>query len=274
MSKPKDDHTLIDINVSYGTWPFQRFPLQSIADLASHLSDQGIREAFVSHLGGVFDPDAGPFNLELIDSIARLQDNDREQSGTTMHPVPVVNPVFPGWKDHLDACRSQANVRAVKIYPSFHNYSLSESEFVPPFVEYLRRNGLQLLVAMRLEDERTRYHGLSVVGVPVEDVISFRAQIPGFKFVCLNAYLPEAKRIGSEAPDVGVDISFVDWMFALEDLRKHVALDSIFFGSHSPFLYTGANILKLAQSRLSADEKQRIGALNAAAFLLSDSSAD
>ena len=40
---------------------------------------------------------------------------------------------------------------------------------------------------MRLEDERTRYFALAVVGLPVEDIIAFSERYPALDMVCLKA---------------------------------------------------------------------------------------
>jgi hypothetical protein len=267
MTEVNQDPNLIDINVSYGTWPFQQFPHGSLTELARHLRSQGIVQTFVSHLGGVFDPDAEPFNLSLIQAATEFNAAESDAEKLVVHPVPVINPVFPGWEDHLDECRSISAIRAVKIYPTYHNYSLATSEFIPPFLDYVERKGLRLLMVMRLEDERTRYHGLNVVGVPVDDVVVFGRQNPEIRFACLNAYLPEAKQIGAETGQVAFDTSFIDWMFPLEELLEHVELENVYFGSHSPFLYTKANVLKLMQSRLAEVDRSRIGSRNASAWL-------
>ena len=244
---------LTDLNVSYGTWPFQRFRQRNLVELMDHLHGEGIERAFVSHLGGVFHPDPDPFNQELFDEAKELE---------SVVPVPVVNPTFPGWQKCLDAYRETANLKAVKVHPNFHQYEL-DSEVMAPLAAYLIDNQIPLLVQMRLEDERMRYAALDVQGVRVDDVIAFHIAYPELHVICLNAYLPEARRIGQEAPGVGVDTAFAEWLFTMELLLEDVTPERIFFGSHSPFLYTRASVDKLGLSTVDEALKRQIGKQNA-----------
>lgn len=253
-----DDARLIDVNVSFGTWPFQSFSIKTVADLRTHLNGNGIRHALTSHLGGVFNPDPATFNLSLI---------DQAETDGTIRPVPVVNPVFPGWQRHLDECRSRATIRAIKIYPTFHNYRLVDAEFVQPLVEYIRQHDLTLLIAMRLEDERNRYFALNIVGLPVDDVVAFNQTYQNIRVICLNAYLPEIRRIGKDTNGVGIDTSFAEWFLAMEETVAAISPSLVYFGSHTPFLYTKANVLKLKQSGVAPDVKAGVGSGNAAALL-------
>ncbi len=248
---------LVDINVSLGVWPFQRFACSTGAELAVMLKDAGIGQALVSHLGGVFNADVSTFNLELIDSVSSLPG---------MHPVPLVNPAIPGWDRHLDDCRSRADIKAIKLTPTYHNYTLADSDVVAPLVAYCKRADLPMLICIRLEDERTRYFALDIVGLPVDDVIGFCRTYPSQRVVCLNGYLPEAKVIAGACPDVGFDLSFAEWFFAVEEMLEGVAVGNLYFGSHTPFLYTQACVNKLVQSRLADDVVRKIGRGNAVEF--------
>ena len=245
---------LIDVNVSWGAWPFQRFADDTLEGLAYRLTSAGIVQAWISHVGGILHADPRSFNLDLIEDVRNIE---------MLRPVPVINPVFSGWANHLNQLRGESDVPAVKLYPAHHNYSLVDREFVDPLVDYLGAYGLKALICLRVEDERTRYHGLRVVGHPVDDVIAFGKTYPEASAICLNAYLPEARRIGQETDSIGVDISFTDWMFVLEELLTSIDIGRVYFGSHSPFLYTGAIVDKLMLSRLTNEQKARIGAGNA-----------
>ena len=235
---------LIDINVSYGNWPFQHWESLPLQDLADHLQREGIKKAYVSHLGGVFNPDADPFNRELLAEAKQLP---------IVTPVPVVNPLWPAWKGQLSA---YGQVEGVKIYPAYHGYSLT-SPVMDPLMAYVIQHDIQLLIQMRVEDERMQHHALQVAGVPVDEVIQLHRRYPEMAFICLNTYLPEAERLGRETTSVGVDTSFCEWLFTMERLTVAMPAERIFFGSHTPFLYTKAGIMKVTHSRLSDTEKKR-----------------
>lgn len=244
---------LTDINVSYGAWPFQRFPFKSLRALADHLEAGEIGRALVSHLGGVFYPDPDPFNREIIEAAEALE---------VIDPVPVINPAYPGWQSCLDAYCSSINVKAVKIHPSFHNYRCCD-ELVEPMAAYLIAHKIPLLVQIRMEDERMQYFALNIQGVPVEDIISLEQRFPDLKIICLNAYLPEARRIGKETNNVCVDTAFAEWQYTMDLLLEDLRPDRIFFGSHTPFLYTQAGTMKLLKAPIAETVKHQIGTANA-----------
>ena len=244
---------LIDINVSYGAWPFQRFRHTTLAELSGLLRAEGIEQAFVSHVGGVFHPDPDPYNLELIEEASRLDG---------IVPVPVINPAFPGWRQRLDNYLSLIELRAVKLHPNYHRYRL-DSEEVASLVRYLCEIDIPLFLQMRMEDERMRYAGLDVVGLSVDDIVAFHNRHPDLLLVCLNAYLPEARRIGREAQGVFVDTAFTEWMFTMELMLEDLPPERILFGSHAPFLYIKAGADKLVKAPIEAGIKQQIGHRNA-----------
>ncbi|NND71982.1 MAG: amidohydrolase family protein [Rhodothermales bacterium] len=238
-------HDFVDINVSYGNWPFQSFALNSLEALTDHLKVSGISHAFASHLGSVFDPDTEQFNRMLVQDCSSI---------SNCFPVPTVNPAVPGWREQLEALLEIADIKALKAYPSYHNVNLSSKE-MDEVARFASESNLQLMIVVRLEDARTRYHGLGVTGVPTAQMIEFCQTHTSINPVFLNAYLPEIREISSSVSNVYFDTSFAAWFFVMETLRDSVGLSRILFGSHSPFLTTGASLDKVRLARLSELEK-------------------
>lgn len=247
---------LVDINTSIGLWPFTDLPTTTANELEAQLRAHSIDRALVSHLGAVFNLDPQSSNTQLLQETS---------SHEMLHPVVTINPAMPGWKVHLDQLRQRHGANVVKVYPQYHNYSLT-SDIAAELVSYLIEHGMKLLVCMRLEDERTRYFGLNVVGLPVEDVISLHREFPDYEFVCLNAYLPEIRTIASSTTGIGVDTSFADWFLVMDELLDVLPAERIHFGSHSPFLYTGASVDKVKLAELDASQRTLITAANTMAF--------
>lgn len=247
---------IIDLNTSIGPWPFCDLPANSAAALVNGLQKYAIDEAYVSHLGAVFNLDPTLSNRNLIEETGRHD---------MLHPVVTVNPAMPGWQKHLDHLATHSAVRMVKIYPQYHNYSLRDT-CASELVTRIQQLGLNLLVCMRLEDERTRYFGLDVTGVPIEDVVDLHQRHPDFNFICLNAYLPEIRTLAEETRGIGVDTSFADWFLVMEELVGLMPVEHIHFGSHSPFLYTGASVAKVIDSRIGDSAKRKILSDNTIAY--------
>ena len=245
---------MIDINVSYGTWPFHSTGFQGIDKLEEHLETCGINIGLVSHVGAVWNPDVEGYNETLIRDCS-------DKSG--LIPIPVFNPAWPA---PLNTYYDSANSPGVRIYPSYHGYSLIDPE-MDALVDYLLSRDLVLFIQMRLEDERMQHPLARVEAVSVEDILAFHTRFPRLQIVCLNAYLPEVRQIAEQSSRIGFDTSFCEWLFTMEGMLEVLPPENIYLGTHSPFLYTQAGILKVTQSRVADQIKEQITTKNAARLL-------
>jgi hypothetical protein len=103
---------LIDTNVNLGPWPFTPVPDRTGPELAAHLAASGVRRALVSHLGAVFQPEPMVTNRKLFAAVKK---------SPGLLPVPVINPALANWREQLAECLAAGPIRAVKIFPNFHN---------------------------------------------------------------------------------------------------------------------------------------------------------
>lgn len=248
---------MIDVNIHTGRWPFQRFPFDGLEDLAGHMADHGIEAGYVSHLGCVFYPDPDTYNRELIAECKTV---------ASLRPVPVINPYLNGWRDNLEFYLDRG-ARAVKIIPSFHNYRRLYTRPVFELIEALEDAGLRLMIQMRYEDERDRYFALNVYGPKVNQIVRLADRFPETEILCLNTYLPEARELGRRTSNILVDIAFAEWLFTMELMLEDLSADRILFGSHSPLLITKSAVMKLMDSEIDNDLKERIAVENARRFL-------
>ena len=245
---------MIDINVSYGTWPFHATGFQRIDDLDEHLKTCGITTALVSHIGAVWNPDVDGYNQTLIRDCS-------DKPG--LIPIPVVN---PAWPVPLNKANNLENVPGVRIYPSYHGYSLNDPA-MDALVDYMLSRDLVLFIQMRLEDERMQHPLARVNAVSVEDILSLHTRFPRLQIVCLNAYLPEVRQVAERSDRIGFDTAFCEWLFTMECMLDVLPSENIYLGTHSPFLYTQAGILKVTQSRVADPIKEQITTENAVRLL-------
>jgi len=246
---------LYDINTWFGHWPWQRFPIKTIKDLEEHLQESDIRKAMVSHLGTVFYQDPDPYNRDLMKACRRSE---------MLTVVPVINPHLNRWQDVL-AVYVDEGLRTVRIIPAFHNYKLYTRQ-VFELVEALAEREMRLIIQMRMEDERDRYFALNIYGPKIKHVVRLAGRFPEFQFVCTNVYLPHAKELGEQTKNVSVDVSFAEWLFTVPELVEALGADRVFFGSHTPILYTKATAMKLTEADVSKAVKEKIGVKNAERF--------
>jgi predicted TIM-barrel fold metal-dependent hydrolase len=247
---------LIDAHAHLGTWPFALHTERSASGLAAHLRAHGISRAVVSHVGAVLAPEPGPSNRTLFAAARRMP---------TLLPLPIINPALANWREELDACCAAGPIRAVKIVPNFHNYALSAAHLAD-FTAELRRRRLRLVLQVRLEDERHRYFALRIKGVPVPQLAGFLRKFPTLHPLLLGLYLPEVRELSSVATNFSADTACAEWEQSVASLLETVPASRLFFGTHTPFLNTRAEIDKLRLARISVSARSAIGSGNARRF--------
>ncbi len=247
---------LIDINVSYGEWPFGNTGITNAAKLRTQLSAAGIGKALVSHLAPIFNPEPDHGNRRLFKALRKQDD---------LFPVPVINPDLADWRDLLDQYRDRHLIKAIKVFPNFHRFRLTGSA-MDRLVEYTRTHGIRLLINIRMVDERLQYFGLKIDGVTLKSLEDFSARHEDLKFLCLGLYRPEILELADRCGNFRTDFSFADWQFMLEEVLEKLSIDRVFFGSHSPIMITRSIADQLTCSRLTKAQIRRIGHDNAKNF--------
>jgi len=243
----------IDANAALGPWPFAPLTERTAPQLVAHLKTHGVNRALVSHLGAVFLPEPMPANRALFAAIRRTP---------ALLPVPVINPALATWREHLSTCCAAAPIRAVKIIPAYHNYSLRHPALTP-FVAAVNAAGLRLIVTTRLEDERHRYHALGIKGIPIAQVAAFLARFPATHFVCSGLYKPEIETLAATHQNFSADIAFAEWLNTLALLTQKIPARRLLLGTNSPLFDTHAQVDKLRLCRLPAKTLALIGSANA-----------
>lgn len=247
----------IDANASIGSWPFQVFPFQNVEGLLPHLRKNQIEQALVSHLGTAFYPIADHYNQVLF---------EQARNHPEIHPVPVLNLAVPGWEKHFDQYREEEKVKTVKILPAYHFYSLKDHP-TSELVKRLLEHNLPLVLQLRLEDERNQYRGLTVKGLSPEEVIDFNNRFPDLKVLALNAYLPDAVEMAAATNDnLAFDISFTERSNTVDVLSNAIPPHRLFFGSHTPILYTMSATMKVQYCTQPEETKTAIASGNARAW--------
>lgn len=247
---------LIDTNVNLGPWPFTPIPDRTGPELVAHLAASGIRRAFVSHLRAVFLPEPMPANELLFAAVRRTP---------TLLPVPVINLALANWREQLELCRAAAPIRAVKIFPNFHNYRLGARR-LDDFMAALAAARLKLLLNVRLEDERHKYFALRMKGVPVADLSAFLARFPKHHVLLTGAYKPEVEKLAASHANFSADLAFCETYKTLEAMLPKVPARQLMLGTCTPLLSTRGEVDKLRCALIPARAKALIGVENARRF--------
>ncbi len=239
---------IVDCNVSLGHWPFAYFPVETARQLERHMRREGIDRALVSSIDAVLFPEPEECNERLRRAL---------EGCPSLVPVPVLNPRVASASVILEAPK----LRAVKLIPNYHGYSLTDPRAVAVCRE-ARRRGAAVMVQMRMEDERGHHELLKVKGVSVEEISALVADVPDLSLVALCPYFAEAVTL-AKLPGVFVDISFTEKPDTLARLCAAAPTAKILFGSHTPLFYTGAALAKLTSAEIGKEERQAIASGNA-----------
>lgn len=235
---------IIDCNVGFGRWPFARFAEDTPAKLDRLLASDGIGTALVSSAEAILYEEPEECNADLARRLGRYP---------RFVCVPVANPRVSSAASIV----ARPGLKAVKLIPNYHGYSLRDDRAVA-LCEKAAARGIPVLVQMRVEDERSHYELLKVPGVPVDDIIALAGRVPALAVVALCPYFGEAVRL-AQAANVYVDISFVETLDTLGQLRAGVPAGKVLFGSHAPWLYPRAAVAKLELSTVGDADREATG---------------
>jgi len=243
---------MIDVNVSLGRWPFQRFLFDAARPLARHLKTCGIRKALVAATESVLYPDPDVYDEKCFEQI-------REVPG--LLPVKTVNPVLATWRTSLCDFADRYELKAIKLYPNYHRYSLDD-----PMVNELAKTAIKLklpvMVAVRVEDERQQYPLMQVPGVPLAAIAKFATAHPRARVIALNSYFHEIIA-AEDRRNLYFDIAFAEITDTLRALTEHMPARRLLFGSQTPFLTTKAAAMKVELANIPQAGRERIAEGNA-----------
>lgn len=243
---------LTDVNVSLGHWPFQKLLPDNAAKLSRHLKSEGISLALVSSVETVLYPDPDVYNKLLL---------KRLKPYPMLLPVMILNPVLADWQQRLREYVGSSKIKAVKILPNYHGYTLS-SKIAYDLIRELSLKKILLIIQMRLEDERNQYPLMKVPGVKTTEVIKLSKRCPSASILCLCPYIGEAISLVKETENVYVDISFTERLNTVESLIKEIPANRIVFGSHTPFLYTRSAVMKIKSADIPKKDLRAIMSVN------------
>ncbi len=132
---------IIDINCFCGHWPFHKVPNENMDGLLKSSQKTGIDQMLVSSLNSIFYQDC----YEGLEEIGEA-DN--------VFKVLTVNPAFPTFADDIRRGIEEFHIKAVRIFPGYHNYELNDP-CVNLLFETLAKYNLPLLLTYQMTDRRT-----------------------------------------------------------------------------------------------------------------------
>ena len=125
-------------------------------------------------------------------------------------------------------------------------------------------------LALKMEDERTQHPLVRVAAVDPAPLATLVAALPRLRLVLLNGpggLGHESLRRLAGAGQVYFDIAMLEGVGGIANLLPAVPAARLLFGSHYPFFYFEAALLKLRESGLEAAQERAIRRENALTLL-------
>ncbi len=239
---------LIDTNVSLSRWPFRRCPLDDTPSLVAKLREHRVTQAWA----GTFD---ALLHKDLATANAHLAAECRRHGRGILIPVGAINPALPAWEADLERCAREHQMRAIRLLPNYHGYTLDD----PRFARLLARaTELNLLaqIALVQEDDRTQLALAKAAPTDVAALPALLKQQPKARVQLLNAFRTLRGKPVLDLAALGVhfEIATLESVEGVGNLLKQLPPGRLCFGSHAPFYYFESAQLKLQESALSPEQ--------------------
>lgn len=255
---------LIDTNVSLGDWVIRRSGMPSTAQLLAKLGQHGVSSAWAGSIDGVLHTDIAGVNSRLAETCAR------EGTGKLV-PFGSINLTLPDWEDDLRRCHEVHKMPGIRLHPNYHGYTLEDARF-GRLLELATRRKLLVQIAVQLEDNRSQNPVLAAAPVQVAPLIEALAKAPTARVMLLNAGSPifGGAPLLQKLTTAGVlfEIATLEGVAGIEGLYQRVPEIRVCFGSHVPYFYFEAALLKLQESALTPDHLTAVQSGNAHSALV------
>ena len=255
---------IIDMNAYLGHWPFRQLRYNTTAALLELMDAKGIDQAIVSSASAILYKNSQAGNEQLAEDIHQHRDR--------LIPFAVINPTYADWEYDLQICVEELGVKGLRLYPNYHNYTLSGIA-CRELVQAATERNLILSIPIRATDRRQRHWLVDIPDVLLQDVAQLVKAHPDAHFILLNGigYVnsPLGQQDSSLPPNYFIEISRLSAVLQSEirQLLDNLGSDRVVFGTGIPFKYPDPALVKLEALEATENEQEAIRWRNAARLL-------
>ncbi len=251
---------IIDCNAHLGYWPFRHVRDSQPDEFVALMDSRGIGQAWVAPFQGVLYGDVRPANDWLIKAIGAY--------GERLIPHAAINPNFPEWERDFEEAVAAGFV-GLRLYPNYHSYELGGSCMADALAA-AGDCGMTAGIHLRMYDERLHHPRCMVPAADVKGIGAVAEQFAQVPIVLCNIKTLEIQGIAADVrrlPNLHVEISNLEGVGAVEKLVAEVGAESVVFGTHAPYQYMDAALLKMRESQLSGEDGAAVFHGNAARWM-------
>jgi predicted TIM-barrel fold metal-dependent hydrolase len=237
---------LLDINAYVGHWPFKQLKYNTCEATLDRMDQFGVDISVISNLNGIFYKNTQPANKELFDE---LQSNSAYMD--RFIPFGVINPIYAGWRDDLEECRTEFGMKGIRLYPKYHDYELTDPACIE-LVQMATDYDLPVAFSFRMVDSRQR----SWIDIEEEwdlkDIVPIVKAVPDAKYIFLN--LTNSIKLNDEEEQLLKDANMlIDTsgrsVNAFQELINRFGEEKFAFGTHAPILDYMTGLLRIESLR-------------------------
>lgn len=253
----------IDVNTFLGRYPFRDIGHWDVPALLHEVSRVGTTEAWISHLGAVYQSDPAAGNDALY---AAAQQDDR------LKPVPAVHPTLSGWEAVVDEAIMR-RAPAVRCDPALLGQSAADDGMRQLLAACAVRH-LPMMMAVRLEDLRQRHPDDAATDVQPWMVRQLIRSHPSARLIITHADrdFVEQVHFGSTPEEAARILWDISWIWGppedhLELLLHTIGIERFTFGTGLPLRLPEASVAKLDLLELDAATREKLTSGNVCAFV-------
>jgi predicted TIM-barrel fold metal-dependent hydrolase len=166
----------------------------------------------------------------------------------------------------MKRCRDQHGIKVIRVHPGCHGYALSDAVFEELLGEATRA-GLALQLVAQIEDVRTQHPFWRTRAVDLAPLSGLLERHPQARVMVLNANAAMFSTALRECSSVWADLAMLEGVGGVETLLQSWPREKLCLGTHAPFFYPEAGLLKIAESALAEELEAQVTASNARRFL-------
>jgi predicted TIM-barrel fold metal-dependent hydrolase len=255
---------ILDVNAYLGHFAFRALRHNTASSLLGLMDAKQIDKAVVSSAAAITYRNTQAGNEEVAAEVGRHRDR--------LIPFAVINPSYAGWRDDLAACHEELGMRGLRLYPGWHNYSLSDP-CCRELVHAATERRMVVSIPIRVEDVRQRSWLVDVPEVPLAELAALVTACPEARFVFVNGIgfvnSPLGRKGGDLPANYLIEISRMDSVLADEigQLVANLGAERLAFGTGMPFNDPDPALLKMDVLAATGGEKEQIFGRNAARWL-------
>jgi predicted TIM-barrel fold metal-dependent hydrolase len=261
---------IIDSNVHLFEWPFRKLKYDRTETLIAKLRRHRITQAWAGSSEAVL-------HKQLDVANRRLAEECRTSGAGVLLPIGTVNPAWPDWEEDLRRCHEQHGMHGLRVYPTYHGYTLDHPEFTRLLGEAAKR-GMLVQVVLRLEDERVHHPAIDVPPANAAPLLDALKKVPSARVQLINSAGPLlGNHVSALVRDtrVAFDIAATEGNGGVGRLiagtnpsyRGAIPADRLLFGSHAPFFPCESALMKLFESPLALEQLEQLMCANARRLL-------